>query len=114
MAGPAKHSRDGGFRDSAYFFLREMIMRLLFSIRALCLILVLAFASPAAAQFRVLLYHAHPSFSFSQELFVEHMDFLKANDYHTVTLDQFLDWKENNRPMPIRPLVLTLDRKSVV
>lgn len=84
-------------------------MRMLFSIRALCLILVLAFASPAAAQFRVLLYHAHPNFGFSEELFVQHMDFLKANDYHTVTLDQFLDWKENNRPMPIRPLVLTFD-----
>jgi peptidoglycan/xylan/chitin deacetylase (PgdA/CDA1 family) len=86
-----------------------MIMRMLFSIRALCLILVLAFASPAEAQFRVLLYHADPNFSFSEAMLVEHMDFLKANDFHTVTLDQFLDWKENNRPMPIRPLVLTFD-----
>lgn len=64
---------------------------------------------PARAQFRVLLYHAHPNFGFSDSLFTQHMDFLEDNDYHTVTMDQFLDWRINNEPLPIRPLLVTFD-----
>jgi peptidoglycan/xylan/chitin deacetylase (PgdA/CDA1 family) len=66
-------------------------------------------ASPLRAQFRVLLYHAHSNFGFSDYLFTQHMDFLKNNDYHTITLDWFYEWRQNDKPLPIRPIVITFD-----
>lgn len=73
------------------------------------LTLCLFLATSASAQFRVLLYHAHSSFGFSESVFIQDMDFLLQNDYHTVNLDQFYNWLVNNEPMPIRPLVITFD-----
>lgn len=61
------------------------------------------------AQFRVLLYHAHPNMYFTESLYRSHLEFLKQNDYHTVTPDMFLDWLEHEHPLPIRPLLISFD-----
>ena len=75
----------------------------------LAFILLILFITPVFAQFRVLLYHAHSTFNFTESLFTQHMDFLKEHDYHPVTLDQFYGWIKNDDVMPIRPLVISFD-----
>ncbi len=61
------------------------------------------------AEVPITLYHAHPNFNFTEEMFAEHLDFLVDNDYHTVTLDEFMDWRLEGEPLPLRPIVLTFD-----
>ena len=62
-----------------------------------------AFASPLFAQIPIMIYHAHPNFGYDETLFASHMDFLAANGYHTITLDQFYEWHQNAQPLPLRP-----------
>ena len=79
----------------------------------LTLLLVAALFAPttvARAQFRVISYHAHPNFNYSDALFTQHMDFLRDNGYHTVSGDQFMGWLQNNDPLPIRPLFRSAGR----
>jgi peptidoglycan/xylan/chitin deacetylase (PgdA/CDA1 family) len=72
-------------------------------------VLAIGFPLAATAQFPVTIGHAHPNFGFTQALWQQYADFLEANDYHTVTADQFIDWRVNAEPMPIRPILLTFD-----
>ena len=37
------------------------------------------------------------------------MKFLKDNDFHPITLDQLYDYMVHNKPVPVRPVVLTFD-----
>jgi peptidoglycan/xylan/chitin deacetylase (PgdA/CDA1 family) len=85
-----------------------MNKRSLFALAA-ALVLTLSWPAPALAQFPVAIAHAHPTFGFDQAVFTQWMDFLVANDYHTVTPDQFYEWHANDEPMPIRPILLTFD-----
>jgi peptidoglycan/xylan/chitin deacetylase (PgdA/CDA1 family) len=73
------------------------------------LLIFLLIPLQTSAQFRILLYHAHPNFGFSQSSFSEELDFLRANDYHTITLDRFIGWLKNDDSLPIRPILITLD-----
>ena len=41
--------------------------------------------------------------------FREQMKFLKDNDFHPITLDQLYDYMVHNKPVPVRPVVLTFD-----
>ena len=91
------------------FTTRAMLLRL-----ALVTCLWAAFAGGAQAQFRVLLYHAHPNLGYVEANFTRDMDFLVANDYTTVTPDEFIAWKENNAPLPIRPVLLTVDDNYIL
>jgi hypothetical protein len=72
---------------------------------ALCLLA----AAPATAQVRVLLYHAYPSFGYTAAQFAEHMDFLRSNGYTTITPFQLLNWMQYDTPLPIRPILVTMD-----
>lgn len=78
-------------------------------IAGMTILAVAIFAIPCRAQFCVLLYHAHANLGYSEARFIEQMDFLKANDYHTVTPGQLLDWMQYRKPLPIRPVLLTVD-----
>ena len=72
------------------------------------------FCTPAQAQFRVLLYHAHPNLGYVESNFIQHMDFLVANDYRTITPDQFIAWKVGNQPLPMRPTLITVDDNYIL
>lgn len=62
------------------------------------------------AQVPIFTYHAHPSINhFSAENFAMHMDFLKENHYHTIRIDELLDWMHHGRPLPFRPIMVTFD-----
>lgn len=76
--------------------------------------LALVIHTPAHAQFRVLLYHAHPNLGYVEANFIQHMDFLVANDYRTITPDQFIAWKLNNEPLPMRPTLITVDDNYIL
>ncbi|GAB4315804.1 MAG: hypothetical protein Kow0059_08050 [Candidatus Sumerlaeia bacterium] len=64
---------------------------------------------PLCAQIPVLIYHAHPNFGYDEAVFTSQMDFLADNGYHTLSLDQFFQWHKNAEPLPLRPIVLTVD-----
>lgn len=41
--------------------------------------------------------------------FREQMKFLKDNDFHPITMDQLYDYMVHDKPVPVRPVVLTFD-----
>lgn len=45
----------------------------------------------------------------SEEHFKEQMKFLKDNDFHPLTMQQFYDYLVNHKPLPVRPVLLTFD-----
>lgn len=45
----------------------------------------------------------------SEKNFRQQMKFLKDNDFHPITLQQLYDYMANNKPVPIRPVVITFD-----
>ena len=63
----------------------------------------------ASPQVHNIFYHANPGMNYSDAMFNEHLDFLKDNGYHTVTMDEFMDWLLNNTPLPLRPIVISAD-----
>ena len=71
--------------------------------------LIFLFTHVTQAGVRVLMFHAHENLGYTEEAFREQMDFLAENDFHTITPDQLLNWVENNHPLPIRPLLITVD-----
>jgi peptidoglycan/xylan/chitin deacetylase (PgdA/CDA1 family) len=46
---------------------------------------------------------------YSASVFTQHMDFLKANGYNTITPDELLDWMESDAALPPRPILITMD-----
>lgn len=75
---------------------------------------VVLLVSAAPAQFPVLIYHAHPNLQYDESAFRGQMDFLAANDYSTVTPEQFHDWRVNDAIMPYRPVLLTVDDNYIL
>ncbi|MGC8741157.1 MAG: polysaccharide deacetylase family protein [Candidatus Sumerlaeaceae bacterium] len=80
-----------------------------FITRLAALVVAFGLNLPAGGQVPVLLYHCHSSFGYSASLFTQHMDFLKANGYNTITPDELLDWMDYNSPLPPRPILITMD-----
>jgi peptidoglycan/xylan/chitin deacetylase (PgdA/CDA1 family) len=72
-------------------------------------LLITLVPSFVCAQLPVMIFHAHTGLGYSTVRFTESMDFLKDNGYHTVTPDQLLDWMEFREPLPLRPILLTVD-----
>lgn len=67
-------------------------------------------------EFLVLCYHAVPaqalpgdSYSVSQKLFAEQMEYLRTHGYHVVSLDDILDAGEGRKELPSKPVLLTFD-----
>jgi autotransporter-associated beta strand protein len=69
---------------------------------------------PAAGQVPAVMYHAHPNLGYVRENFVAHLDYLAANSFSTITLDQFYDWRVNDGILPYRPIILTVDDNYVL
>ena len=78
------------------------------------MLLGFAAASFAQAQMPVLLYHAHPNLGYVEANFTRDMDFLVANDYHAITPDEFMAWKVDKAPLPMRPVLLTVDDNYIL
>jgi peptidoglycan/xylan/chitin deacetylase (PgdA/CDA1 family) len=72
-------------------------------------IILLGWASSPQAQLPVLIGHAHPSFGFDINDVTQYFQFLDENDYHTITPEQFYQWRVNAEPLPIRPVMITYD-----
>lgn len=81
----------------------------IFRFRSGLLFLAFLCAVYVSAQVPILTYHAHTGMNFSGELFTEHMDFLKENHYTTIQAEELLDWMQNGRPLPFRPVLITFD-----
>lgn len=83
--------------------------------RIAALILTAAgFVSPATGQVPAVIYHAHPNLGHVRENFVAHLDYLAANSFSTITLDQFYDWRVNDGILPYRPIMLTVDDNYIL
>ncbi len=76
---------------------------------SLILIILMCLVSMSSAQVKVLMYHAHENLGFVESAFITHMDFLKDNGYHTITVSEFYEWHENAHPLPIQPIMITFD-----
>ena len=68
----------------------------------------------AAAQVPAVMYHAHPNLGYVRENFTAHLDYLAANSFSTITLDQFYDWRVNDGILPYRPIMLTVDDNYIL
>lgn len=85
-------------------------------------------AKPAAAEKQVemavpkngipvLMYHMigvdpadpHNQACLTEENFRKQMKFLKDNDFHPITMEQLYEYMVHNKPVPVRPVVLTFD-----
>ena len=63
----------------------------------------------ATAQVPAVMYHAHANLGYVRENFTAHLDYLAANSFSTITLDQFYEWRVNDGILPYRPIMLTVD-----
>jgi autotransporter-associated beta strand protein len=68
----------------------------------------------AVAQVPAVMYHAHANLGYVRENFTAHLDYLAANDFSTITLDQFYDWRVNDGILPYRPILLTVDDNYIL
>ena len=68
----------------------------------------------AAAQVPAVMYHAHPNLGYVRDNFTAHLDYLAANSFSTITLDQFYDWRVNDGILPYRPIMLTVDDNYIL
>jgi autotransporter-associated beta strand protein len=87
--------------------------RLTGGIIAVWLAAVLACA-PAVAQVPAVMYHAHANLGYVRENFAAHLDYLAANSFSTITLDQFYEWRVNDGILPYRPIMLTVDDNYIL
>lgn len=75
---------------------------------------VLGAGLPVAAQVPAVMYHAHANLGYVRDTFTAHLDYLAANSFSTVTLDQFYDWRVNDGILPYRPIMLTVDDNYIL
>ena len=75
---------------------------------------VLGAGLPVAAQVPAVMYHAHANLGYVRANFTAHLDYLAANSFSTVTLDQFYDWRVNDGILPYRPIMLTVDDNYIL
>ncbi len=80
-----------------------------FSVKMIVTVIVIVFSLSVFAKFPIILYHAHPNMSFTEEMFTGHLNFLYDEGFTTVTMDDFLDWYIDNAIMPLHPIVITFD-----
>lgn len=65
----------------------------------------------------VLLYHNitkeageyDPDVHIDKELFKEHLDFLKENNYNTITLKDYYEYRVSKKELPENPIIITFD-----
>lgn len=69
---------------------------------------------PAAGQVPGVIYHAHANLGYVRENFIAHLDYLAANRFSTITLDQFYEWRVNDGILPYRPIMLTVDDNYIL
>lgn len=69
---------------------------------------------PAVAQVPAVMYHAHANLGYVREHFTAHLDYLAANSFSTITLDQFYEWRVNDGILPYRPIMLTVDDNYIL
>jgi len=67
-------------------------------------------------EFLVLCYHNVPikakpgnSYSVSQNVFIEQMEYLRTHGYHPVSLDDILNAREGKKDLPDKPILLSFD-----
>jgi peptidoglycan/xylan/chitin deacetylase (PgdA/CDA1 family) len=83
--------------------------------RTLSLLSALMLAGAAAhAQVLAIMYHAHPNLGYDRNNFRDHMDFFVQNGFHSITMDQFYDWHQFDAPLPLRPVLLTVDDNYIL
>jgi autotransporter-associated beta strand protein len=68
----------------------------------------------SVAQVPAVMYHAHASLGYVRENFTAHLDYLAANSFSTITLDQFYEWRVNDGILPYRPIMLTVDDNYIL
>jgi autotransporter-associated beta strand protein len=68
----------------------------------------------AVAQVPAVMYHAHANLGYVRENFTAHLDYLAANSFSTITLDQFYEWRVNDGILPYRPIMLTVDDNYIL
>jgi peptidoglycan/xylan/chitin deacetylase (PgdA/CDA1 family) len=74
------------------------------------LVVLLMLAAPARPSgVQVLMYHAVDTYGISPAAFQEEMEFLRAEKYSTLTLDDLVEWIRHDTALPYRPIVLTFD-----
>ncbi len=66
-------------------------------------------AAAAHAQIPIITYHAHENLGYDEQTFREHMEFFVEEGYSTIDMDQFYEWHQNDGPLPLRPVVVTVD-----
>ncbi len=66
-------------------------------------------AAAAHAQVPAIMYHAHENLGYDEQTFREHMEFLVEEGYNTIDMDQFYEWHQNDAPLPLRPIIITVD-----
>lgn len=69
---------------------------------------------PPAVDVPILMYHKVDTVSYSEwwmptDLFARQMDALKAYGYHTITLQDFMNYRDGLADLPERPIILTFD-----
>ena len=68
--------------------------------------------SEVATKVPVLNYHflnCNEVICLSSEMFEEHLKYLKENNYKTITVQEFVDWKEGKIDLPKKSVLLTFD-----
>jgi len=81
---------------------------------AVLLAAVIGGGLPVAAQVPAVMYHAHANIGYVRDNFTAHLDYLAANSFSTITLDQFYDWRVNDGILPYRPIMLTVDDNYIL
>ncbi len=76
--------------------------------------IILQLSSRVMAQVPAVMYHAHPNLGYVRENFTSHLDYLAANSFSTITMDQFYDWRVNDGILPYRPILLTVDDNYIL
>ena len=54
-------------------------------------------------------YHKNDSYSLSLETFEDEMEYLYNNGYQTITVDEFVKWKEKKYTLPQKSVMITID-----
>ncbi len=48
-------------------------------------------------------------YTISESTFIRHLDYLKEHQFHTITIDQLIDYYYHSIPLPSNPILLTFD-----
>lgn len=48
-------------------------------------------------------------YTLSESVFIKHLDYLKQNQFNTISIEQLSEYYNNNTPLPTNPILLTFD-----